>query len=243
MIKKISLLAIILIFMCGCSGEVNLTIDDNSIKEDISITFLENMEWTKENIKNSLPNYLPINKDDILEDANPDEELPNVEYYQRETKELNNGYSFNYKHDWNLKEYNKATSLNNAFRSFSIIKNEEDKTITLSTDNNGLLLFDVYPELDNVTINIKTDNEVIDSNTTPENNIYSWNFTRNDNVKNIYLVIKEQEKNDVTENKPDNEKEEEKTPLKSRVGLVSVVISIFIIFIVGVFVYKIKNNM
>ena len=203
--KKIIILVGFIVFLCGCSSEVNVTISEDTIDEEISINHYVNEELTKEMVKNSFRNYIPINKDEFIPDADDDEKIDGVTYYNRTLTDIGSGYNAKYQYNFKYGDYHNARSINNAFRSFNLYKDTEENTLGVSTDGNGIVLFDNYPELESVKINLKSDLEVKEANVEPVNGVYSWTFTKDDNNKNIYIVYKLPEKEDKkSENNSEN---------------------------------------
>lgn len=233
--KKIYLLLLLIFLTCGCTVNYDLNITDEGFSENILIkseTFDES-----ENLKNDPWPYKAHYTD--LDAGEEPEKLEGVDYYLDETTlNENNFYQKKLSYNFNKKDFNDDFMIKNCYEKFYY--DESNKEIALSTSQK-VLCMENY-NIDNININIKVPYNVTAHNADSiKGNTYTWTINK-DNYQNRSIILS-YEKNDITENKPDNEKEEEKTPLKSRVGLVSVVISIFIIFIVGVFVYKIKNNM
>ena len=188
--KSKCLILIFLIFMmCGCTAEVNLDISDNKIKESVDITFYQNVLYPKDIIKTSFRNYIPIYAKNLIVDTMPDEPLDGIEYYAKKETDLGNGYKFNYSYNFNINEYKEARTVKNAFKSYNVSYNEDDNTISLSTDNEELLYFKDYPELEEVKINIKTDYLVTENNADDvKDNTYTWVFKKDD-VKSINMLI------------------------------------------------------
>ena len=187
--SKCLILVFLIFMMCGCTAEVNLDISDNKIKESVDITFYQNVLYPKDIIKTSFRNYIPIYAKNLIVDTMPDEPLDGIEYYAKKETDLGNGYKFNYSYNFNINEYKEARTVKNAFKSYNVSYNEDDNTISLSTDNEELLYFKDYPELEEVKINIKTDYLVTENNADDvKDNTYTWVFKKDD-VKSINMLI------------------------------------------------------
>lgn len=186
---KYLILVLLIFIMCGCTTEVNFDISDNKIKESVDIIFYQNALYPKKVIKTSFRNYIPIYAKDLIVDTIPDEPLNNINYYKKRETDLGNGYKFNYSYNFNINEYKEARTIKNAFISYDVSYNEDDNIISVFTDNEELLYFKDYPELEEVKINIKTNYLVKEENADSINdNIYTWVFKK-DEVKSINLVI------------------------------------------------------
>ena len=182
-------LILIIFMMCGCTAEVNLEISDSKIKESVDITFYQDAIYTKDIIKASFRNYIPIYARDVIVDAEEDRPFPNTKYYEKTETDLGNGYRFNYSYDFNINKYEEARTIKDGFRSYNVSVDQDNGNISISTDNNGLLYFDDYPLLEEVKINIRTNYLVEENNADSANgNTYTWIFDK-DTKKSINMLI------------------------------------------------------
>lgn len=185
--KKILTLILLIFMISGCSVEVNIDISDNKIKESNDITVLENAIYTKEILRTSFRDYIPIYASDLIVDTVPDQPFSDVLYYNKNTTDLGNGYRFNYSYDFDIDKYGDARTIKDGFRDYSY--SYRNDIISLSTDNEGLIYFNDYPLLEEVTVNIKTDYLVEENNADSVNdNTYTWVFNK-DSKKSIDIVI------------------------------------------------------
>lgn len=228
---KYLLLVVLIFMMCGCTAEVNLDISSDKINESVNITFYQNALYPKDIIKTSFRNYIPIYASDLIVDTEPDQPHEDIKYYKKTETDLGNGYLFNYKYNFDIDEYREARTVKDGFRSYNISFNNSDNTITLSTDNEGILYFDDYPMLEKVTVNIKTDYLVEDNNADKvDGNTYTWVFDR-DSRKSINMVI------DATETL----KEIDSRKTNNTMIIVSILLIIVVIILFLLVKYK-KNN-
>ena len=185
--KKILILILLIFMISGCSVEVNVSISDMKIKESSDITVLENALYTKEILRTSFRDYIPIYAEDLIVDTIPDQPFSGTLYYNKNTTDLENGYRFNYSYDFDIDKYGDARTIKEGFRDYSYTYRND--IISLSTDDEGLIYFDEYPLLEEVTINIKTDYLVEENNADKVNdNTYTWVFNK-DSKKSIDIVI------------------------------------------------------
>lgn len=185
--KKILTLILLIFMVSGCSVEVNLDISDNKIKESNDITIYQNAIYTKEILRTSFRDYIPIYASDLIVDTVPDQPFSDVLYYNKNTTDLGNGYRFNYSYDFDIDKYGDARTIKDGFRDYSY--SYRNDIISLSTDNEGLIYFNDYPLLEEVTVNIKTDYLVEENNADSVNgNTYTWVFNK-DSKKSIDIVI------------------------------------------------------
>ena len=186
---KYLLLVVLIFMMCGCTAEVNLDISPDKINESVNITFYQNVLYPKDIIKTSFRNYIPIYASDVIVDTEPDQPHSDIKYYEKTETDLGNGYLFNYRYNFDIGKYKEARTVKDGFRSYNIDVDEDNQTISLSTDSDGILYFDDYPLLEKVTINIKTDYLVEENNADSiTGNTYTWGFDR-DSKKSINMVI------------------------------------------------------
>ncbi len=186
--RKIILLIGLLFLLCGCTANVDLVVKENGIEESVSITALQDNYLTKEQIKGAFREYIPAFADTEIVDTMPDEKESGVSYYTKSTTELSSGYLFNYKYNFSLGDYVKAKTVKKSFSSASVIKDNSEKTITISTDSAGILLFKEYPNLTEIKVNIKAEYPIKENNADSVNgNVYTWVFTP-ETKKSIYIL-------------------------------------------------------
>ena len=244
--KKIILLIVCLLLLCGCTADVDLEINDDTLSESVTINYFADGYNSKDDIKESFREYVPVYNSVIVADTEPDEKKDGVEYFNRTLKEMSNGYIFNYKYNYPLVSYNSSRTLKKAFKSASLVKNKVDGTIVLSTDSNGLKLFEEYDELTSVNIRIKTNNEVLESNGKYKDGVYIWTFNRNDYKKNIYMKMKSNNNTKMVYGNKENTKEESffskivnKNPILS--VIIGVGLFILVIFVLSKITKKFNN--
>lgn len=186
---KILILVFIIFMMCGCSASVDIEIKDKKVFESVDITAYQNVIYTKEILNSSFRNYIPVYARDLIVDTLPDTPREGIKYYEKTTTDLGNGYKFNYKYTFGLDEYSEARTIKDGFRYYDFSYNDTNNTITISTDDNGLLYFNDYDQLDEVRINIKTNYFVESNNADKVNgNTYTWVFNK-DSKKSIEMTI------------------------------------------------------
>lgn len=187
--KKLIILMVFIFLLCGCSANVNLEVTEKSIDETVTINTANDNTYTKEGWKSAFRDYIPVYSDIVIVDTEPDEKVDGVSYYSKDIKESNGSYTFIYNYNYKFANYSKARSLKYGFKSYSLIKNEKDGTLELSTDSSGFNYFSTYSSLNSINVNIHTDYEVVKNNAdSVSNGTYTWNFTPTDNG-NIYMLI------------------------------------------------------
>ena len=189
--KIIPLLLIILIYSTGCSVTYDLDIDNDSFFEKITLQtpsssddfeFLKDYEWPKP-IDYQITGYSEV--------PEKEESVTYYDYFNESTDSL---AKIRYQYLMNIKELSKSAIIHNCYQEVYI--NKYQGNITLKTGNN-FECFSKYPPLDKVTVNIKTNKNVVENNADSiSGNTYTWNITKlNSSNKSIYLKISENKMN------------------------------------------------
>lgn len=189
--KKILMLLVLVVLLTGCSANVNIKITSSTIEEEIIINAYSDTTTTKEQLETRFRKYMPVFDDVPLSDTEPDTKKSGVEYYRRAKSDLGSGYQFVYRYDYKFDDYKNSKSVKQGFDSRTIQRNSVDKNIMISTDSSGLNLFNQYPDLESVTVNIETAYKVLENNASYVNgNVYTW-VLRPDTKKSIYMLIED----------------------------------------------------
>lgn len=193
--KKIMIIASIFI-ITGCSATYNITIDESGINEELNI----NSKTTDES-KQIYNYYLPLEYE-IASNLKPDienEKYDEVEYYDSKIVSINGFNSLRYNHKFTLDSYKKSSIINTCYPDFdyNLYKyndKEENSYMRIMTLSDPKC-FEYYESLENIEINITTNYEVVVNNADSiHNNTYTWNLTPQ-NIKQIYLIYKIDNKN------------------------------------------------
>lgn len=219
--RKFLLLIISVFLLSGCSAEYNLTINEDTMEEDINAIFDKARE---------------------SEYASNMEQIRRTAYYNFDTRE-NEYYTFNKREDDNniILNYNYEYTGNNLYKSeaasrcyYKRIVNVTDENITINTDNQVACLFkDGEREIDDITVNIRTDLIVLENNADEVNdNVYTWYINdQNYTNKPIYIKI---------------EKDFQKESIVSQV--IPIIIIVLVVIGIGILIYfrvqkkHMKNN-
>lgn len=187
--KKILILLTLVVLLTGCSANVNITVTSNNIEEEIIINAYSDRDTNKAQIYSSFRKYMPVFNNVPLSDTEPDTKKDGVEYYTRREQDLGSGYRFEYKYKYNFDDYKNSRTVKLGFNSRTIQRNPGDKNIMISTDSGGLKFFEQYPDLETVTVNIKSAYKMIENNADFVNgNVYTW-VLRKGTKKSIYLLL------------------------------------------------------
>ena len=217
--KKYLLFFGIFLFISGCSVNYELEIKDKTFNEQIEF-YVTNDEFST--VKNSIKGNTYI---DSL----------TGEKYQLDIKQKSNGMNITNNQVYKISEYKTSKFLKICFSSFNVI--EEDLYYILSTSE-GLMCYAEEDVMffDDITIKIKTNHEVINSNADEvKDNVYYWYVNdENYNKKSINIKLS---KDEYIENNRRLEKEVVEPILISiTIVLLLAVLVVFMIFI------KKRNN-
>lgn len=227
---KIIVFIFMIVFMTGCSATYNVTIEDSTIVEDLTV---EN-DFSSNQIKAYIENVVPVSInvgcfiDYDQDDIKNTERIPTVNYYDITSKkdtELN-ATSTVY-----LNEYKNSRIANSLFNKINI-NNYEDKISIYGF--NGLVAFDLNPELESVTVNITVKDKKVITNDADKvnNNTYTWIFNRStNNSKTLYLEMER-----IKQQTQQQQKKERKS------FAVYIIIFIFILSCIALIVLKIKEK-
>lgn len=206
-VKKIVLVILISFLLSGCSVTYNLTIDEKTIQEETLIhQDSNNLEELKTIYLDKPVNYNVFVEDDDIESIGSENDIYIRKFVARE-----GGIDVRYFYDkFNKNTISSSFAARKAFTNVGYYYNKATNTIQLST-NNGSKAFLEYPELDSLTINIKTSYPVRSHNANSVNgNTYTWNFSKDNNNHNIVLVMDIEKKDDseIGDKDIDNNKDE-----------------------------------
>ena len=182
--KNKSLFIIILILITGCSVEYNLNIDSSFSEHTVYIP-----ESSEEMIDGTQYRLPALFSESRLTYDNSN--LKEIKYYNIKTLK-DNKFSFNFVYDDN--QLNDSNIANSCYEYFSV---DTDETKVSILTGNKFYCFDVYEELDSVTININSNYKVIQSNADKiVGKKHTWYITReNASNKPIIFVYDKSKKN------------------------------------------------
>lgn len=182
--KNKILFIIILILITGCSVEYNLNIDNSFSEHTVYIP-----ESSEEMIDGTQYRLPALFSESRLTYDNSN--LKEIKYYNIKTLK-DNKFSFNFVYDDN--QLNDSNIANTCYQFFSVDTKENEVSILTG---NKFYCFDVYEELDSVTININSNYKVIQSNADKIiGKKHTWYITReNASNKPIIFVYDKSKKN------------------------------------------------
>lgn len=215
--KNIFVLLMFIIILTGCDAEYNLEFSNDSIKENTKITILDS------DIPVEDPNQM-IEVDDRITPFIEQDQYPffNSEKvkYNKDVKKSGDITTINFDYEFTHKEYLDSYVYNSCFEKKNFSTEGDNHYLSFSGD-----FYCFYG--DSITINIKTNNKVIENNADKVNgNIYTWVINKdNFNDVNIDMVISKD------------------SAVVERVIIYIVIGISIVLFIAGFIVYKkIKNR-
>ena len=192
MIKKVIILSFSIFILTGCEAVYNVNISDN-INDELTINNYNISSWNegqpsyKESIDEAIKTFnLTTN---INTPGYPDiiEKLDGYNYYKKELISTQDNYGIRFTYDYNSNDYKNNILL--YFFDYMDFKNSSSSFKIDTGNSKGILLFNNYPALDKLTINISSDYYVNNNNADEiNNNIYTWYLTK-DNYLDKRVII------------------------------------------------------
>lgn len=195
--KKKLLILLSILLLTGCQAEYNIVIDENTVKEELLIYETNMSKWSTIQGKNVLTyqQYQQTYKDAPIgvyyNDQNVDAEIgfnPDRKYYTINLIDDNNKKGLTFTNDFDINNYADSYIIRNCFKHVNVLN--QFNTISISTDSE-LSCMNYMDGIDKITVNIKTNYEVLDTNATSVNDkTYTWVITKNNYANsNIYMKI------------------------------------------------------
>lgn len=233
-IKKILLMFILILLLSGCSVEYNVSLENDSFKENGSL--IEKKE-NKDNLsKNGFSfeeqiNYTYQSMHDVLNG----QEMEKTQSFELKKIDTDKEIGLTYSNELKQNKYYLSPIIRQCYDNVSV-KNSNNN-IKISTGN-YFKCFDYYELLNNVTVNFTTNYKVVNNNADEiKDNTYTW-FINKNNFKDKEISI-EIDKSDISYNTLLDEKESN-VLIVFLIGLV-----LTVIFVFGFYTYykvKFSNN-
>ena len=215
--NKLLFMFVLLLFCSGCSAEYNLNIDkDDKIKEIITLSAEDGNDIEK--IQNYQV-YLPI--DNNADDASVfQNKLNGVSYYDQKKSTSYDKLKFSYLHNFDTFQRDYIT--NSSYEYVTITKDDNQLILSTSRINKA---FEIYSNLNFVTINITSRYKLVDTNADTHSKYkYTWVIDReNYNNKYLYLAL------DTSNRKKTASEEINDMGIFSYLPLILIIVSIIVI--------------
>ena len=243
--KNKILIFILLLIMCsGCTIKYDLEITGTEVKEKISINDVQTENRTKENIYNEFNVWFPAYYNAFgsqVTEADLSQKVDNIEYHEKNIKELDDGYTFNYKYTYPLDKFADAQSIRQVYSKSNFYI--EDKYISINTNNKNKLCN--YSNFKEMVVSISVDEKYyfVQYNNADEvkDNKYTWKFDRNNCEDSKILltlnrIAKPSKKNEsITGNKKTNNE-------KDYTVYIIYGVMIIILLLVALYIQKMKEK-
>ena len=182
--KRIILLLVLMISLTGCEAVYNLDIDGDSFKEELVLTTDKQTNDVKKTINVALKANIPLNDEYYKPEVNFKQN--DLKYYEISKIDTNNILGVRYNGAFSKDEYSSSTILKEHNPDFKLSEKGNVVSLMLGKRRN---IFDDYPELDKLTINISLNNQVTGHNADGvSGTTYTWYLTReNYKTKGLYL--------------------------------------------------------
>lgn len=233
--KKNLFLIVLLLLLTGCTCKYNLTIDGSTYKEEVMIVAENDSEKSDLNYEWKIP----IDKEEynLVGDSSTTQEYSSDLYNY---KLVGNVLTFN--HDFSKSKYVNSTAVSSCYNKLTLL-NHNNATI-LSTSIKAEC-FEKYPQLNNITINIKVDRDVISDNADEKNGkTYTWYIDKSSaNNKSINLTLSNE--NTIIQSSSPSSSQEIKKETSTDYTFYIVLLILLILMITGYYMFKKmsqKNN-
>lgn len=195
--KKVILLVTFILLFCGCSATYNLDIDKLDYSEDVDI-YLEKTSINRESVdilkRTSYPAF-------FSNDFGPEEELVYEKgiFYERNVIDDGTNYGINFNYKYTNYNFNDSNIIKSCYQYFTFLPNDDGYRTFLTSKH--LLCMDSFPELENVTIRIKTKYIPTYHNADEvEGDTYIWKVDRN-NYKNHPISLRLSKEHSISNSK------------------------------------------
>ncbi len=211
--KKKLLICLLLVFLLtGCSVNYDIEIKDDTIKVNGKLVELDKNKWDDIIVDNSIGeegNDVPIEDNEVdyskltFEDLVNSKTIEADEATRREglekiktDKEL--GIKFEEEYNWkDTSAISNIAGVSTCYDHFTVLRNKDEEsgnehlTISSSAENH---CFEVYPNLESVTINLKTNHKVISHNADQViDDKYIWRINKNNaSQKTLQIILSEE---------------------------------------------------
>ncbi len=207
--KKLYICLLLIFLLTGCSVNYDIEVHDQTIKVNGKLVELDRNKWDDIVVDNaageSEDNNIMIEDNEIDYTKLTFEEFVNSktiaadEATRREglekfkTKE-ELGITYKEEYTWeNTSGFSKMAGVNTCYDYFTVLRNNEEETgkeqLIISTSAKNYC-FDIYPNLESITVNLKTNHKVVSHNADKESNgKYTWEINKNNATKKTMQII------------------------------------------------------
>lgn len=241
--KKIILLIILMLGLSGCSANYDLVYENGNFYESIDIIDKKGTIIEGEIFEDKINNYYNNNYDLVNYKIQPgdmsDEEIvKEYDIYKKSIINKDDIYGINLSFGYNSGMDYQNSSLRYSFFENMLITNEY---ISAGEIKN---IFNIYNNLDEITITFKTDKYVNYSNADyVENGKYIWNFTKSNFMgKNIKIEFSDKDNRDFVEKLKDKTYNVEDSQYDKIINYFFIILGVILLSIIVFVSVKVKNS-
>ncbi len=209
--KKLLICLLFVFLLSGCSVNYDIEIKDSTIKVNGKLVELDKNKWDDIIVDNSLGEEdvdVPIEDNEVdyskltFEDLVDSKTIEADEATRREGLEKIKtkdelGIAYKEEYNWkNTSDFSQMAGVNTCYDYFTILRSEDDKTgkeqLIISTSAKNYC-FDMYPNLETITVNLETNHKVIFHNADKESDgQYTWKINKNNaDAKTLQIILSE----------------------------------------------------
>jgi len=246
--KKIILIIGLLMFVTGCDVSYKVEIADNNFLESAFI-FTDTTKNETFNgvavstvLENALSSYIPSFYNPENYDVPDSEYVPGVEFYNIKKYTNNNYKGIEVSYNFPSSYYYRSRMVNECFREITV---QREKNIYKLNTNSKCEAFERYSLLNNLTISLKTNYQVIFNNAdTVIDNVYTWNINRTNYQNKPISFIFNTEEIDLSKFDSSNIPKEEGENPKEYNWLIVLLCFIAFVSALGIIItYKIRHKL
>lgn len=246
-IKMLLIIILISLLSTGCSVEYNITVNSDTIKEEIIVTDKVTTKRNKETILSHYNKWYPtyvnyLKGSESIPLPNFNKKYDGIEYHNKNIIEINNGYKYTYLYEHKIDNYYDSYALANTFKDTTIQQNGDSLVLKTSKES----FFCKYDYFDSLKVNITIDPTAYELNYTNtkniNNNTYTWVISKNNcNNSQIILTLNEiKSSDDIVEVQKKVNKKENEYIIYIFWGIVLIIVTI-VYFIVKKYKQKLED--
>lgn len=210
--KKLFICLLFVFLLSGCSVNYDIEIKDDTIKVNGKLVELDKNKWDDVVVDNSSGE---VDKDVPIEDSEVDhskltfEDLVNSKTIEADEATRREGLEkfktkdelgITYEEEYNWKDtsdFSQIAGVNTCYDYFTVLRNNDEKSgneqLIISTSAKNYC-FDMYPNLESITVNLKTNHKVVSHNADQvKDNNYVWNINKNNaSQKTMQIILSEE---------------------------------------------------
>lgn len=209
--KKLLICLLFIFLLSGCSVNYDIEIKDSNIKVNGKLVELDKNKWDDIIVDNSLGEEdvdVPIEDNEVdyskltFEDLVNSKTIEADEATRREGLEKLKtkdelGITYKEEYSWkNTSDFSQMAGVNTCYDHFTVLRNNDEESgkeqLIISTSAKNYC-FDMYPNLESITVNVKTNHKVVSHNADQvSDGKYVWEIDKNNaEGKTLQIILSE----------------------------------------------------